>query len=113
MSGAAISERAARWCSQKRDHLTFFSPKASGGMERTGRGGEAGGLPRAPRPPSCARTNSCFFFLLLLFLNVLVLVKTRLPAPCLISLVGTTRSGEKKKKPDIPPRLIFLPLSHV
>lgn len=29
----AISARAARWCSQKRDHLTFFffSPKASGG----------------------------------------------------------------------------------
>lgn len=112
MSGAAISERAARWCSQKRDHLTFFSPKASGGMERTGRevGKQGGEEPRAPRPPSCTRTNSCFF--LLLFLNVLVLVKTRLPAPCLISLVGTTRSGEKKQ-PDIPPRLIFLPLSHV
>lgn len=111
MSGAAISERAARWCSQKCDHLTFFSPKASGGMERTerevGKRGEEEA--RAQRPPSCARSNS--FFLLLLFLNVLVLVKTRLPAPCLISLVGTTHSGEKK--PDIPPRLIFLPLSHV
>lgn len=41
MSGTAISARAARWCSQERDHLTFFSPKAFGGTERTGR--EVGG----------------------------------------------------------------------
>lgn len=34
---AAISAGAARWCSQKRDHLAFFYPRAPGGMERVGR----------------------------------------------------------------------------
>ncbi len=33
----AISARAARWCSQKRDHLTFFHQRAPGGMEGAGR----------------------------------------------------------------------------
>lgn len=33
----AISARAARWCSQKRDHLTFFHQRAPGRMERAGR----------------------------------------------------------------------------
>lgn len=30
----AISAGAARWCSQKRDHLAFFHPRAPGGMGR-------------------------------------------------------------------------------
>lgn len=38
---AAISAGAARWCSQKRDHLAFFSPKGSrGNGESEERGGE-------------------------------------------------------------------------
>lgn len=38
---AAISAGAARWCSQKRDRLAFFSPKGFGGNGASGeRGGE-------------------------------------------------------------------------
>lgn len=34
----AMSVRAARWCSQKRDHLPFFHQRARGGMEKMVRG---------------------------------------------------------------------------
>lgn len=59
----AISAQAARWCSQKRDHLTFFSPKASRGMESTGREVETGGRrEEGGRSEPCAEAAFLLFY---------------------------------------------------
>lgn len=59
MSSAAISARAARWCSQKRDHLTFFFTKGLGGnRENRKRGVEMKG---EERRPSFALTLEFYF----------------------------------------------------